>query len=351
MTRTCCSLFLLLIVALSGCTGLRIPPPDAPVTALAEPVIEASKIAVPVTISLEGVLSDLGFEGSRDRIAGGIRRLLKRQALKNETRLVQTKFVRQQLEQVWSEAQRPIPLQNGLSLLLNPKALSVSTLPDQEDTITLIVGLTVRPKIVAGPVAAAPLPLPEISIAPAPPQTGFHIILETELSFEQLGNELTDRLKGTTYAGKDGSVEVEKVRVYGSGRSLVAGVGVKGTVNGTVYLFGVPVYDRSAQTLALENLDYTLETMQVLSRSADWLLHAGLREKLAQRTVWYVGDRIDTAREDLSKALNRQVNDRAQVSGTITSMLPYSVGLTKSGLKAIVKADGTVKVRLLDQEK
>jgi hypothetical protein len=330
---------------------LRIPSPDAPVTTLADPVLETSRITVPVTISLEGILRDLGFEGSRERIAGGVRRFLKRQALKNETKLVQTRFVRQQLEQVWSEVQRPIALQNGLSLLLNPQALSVSTLPDQEDTITLIVGLTARPKITAGPAAAVPQPLPEISIAPAPPETGFHIALEAELSFEQLGSELTQRLKGTTYAGKDGSVMVEKVTVYGSGTYLVAAVRVKGTINGTIYLYGVPGYDASARTLGLQNADYTLETMQVLSRSADWLLHAGLREKLAQRAVWNVGDQIDAARGDLAKALNRQVNDRVHVAGTITRMLPHSAGMTNNGLKAVMKADGTVKVRLLDQGK
>jgi hypothetical protein len=346
--RRFCLSFVLTAFALSGCAGLRIPAPDAPVAILAEPIVDASRISVPVKISVDGILSDLGFVGSRDRIAGGIRRFLKRQALKNETRLVQTRFVRQQLEQVWSEIQRPIPLQNGLFLLLNPRALSVSTLPDEEDAITLILGLTARPKIVAGPSTAVVQPLPEISIAPAPTETGFHIALETELTFEQLGNELTARLKGTTYAGKDGSVVVEKVKVYGSGTSLVAAVDIKGTVEGTVYVYGVPGYDRSARTLVLKNPDYTLETMQVLSRSADWLLHAGLREKLAQRAVWYVGDRIDDARDDLSKALNRQVGDRLHVSGNIGRMFPHSVGLTKGGLKAVVEADGTINVQLLD---
>jgi hypothetical protein len=349
LTRRCL-VFALTILVLSGCAGLRIPPPDDPVVPLTEPVIESSKITVPVTVSLEGILSDLGFTGSRDRIAGGIRRFLKRQALRNETRLVQTRFVRQQLEQVWSEVQRPIPLEHGLSLLLNPRALSVSVLPDQEETITLIIGLTARPKIVAGPGAAVHQPLPEIAITPAPAETGFHIALETELSFEQLGNELTARLRGTTYTGKDGSVTVEEVKVYGSGRSLVAAVSVKGTVDGTVYLYGVPAYDRLVRKLVLQNADYTLETLEVLSRSADWLLHAGLREKLAERAAWYVGDRIDAAQEELTKALNRQVGDRVAVSGKITRMVPHSVGLTKGGLKAFLEADGTVRVRMLDQE-
>jgi hypothetical protein len=351
MTKTL-TIFLACILvpalALSGCAGLGIPPPDMPVTPLPEPPIEVSTITVPVTLSLDAILRDLGLEQSRERVGGAVRRFLKRQALRNETRLVQNKFVRRQLDQVWSSVQKPIPLQNGLSLFLNPEALSVSTLPDQEEDITLVLGVRARPKITAGSVGGEPKPLPEISIVPAPPATGFHIALESELSFEQLGSELTARLKGSSYAGKDGSVTVEQVKVYGSGESLVAAVTVRGSTNGTVYLYGTPFYDRSARTLVLHNADYTLETRQVLAASADWLLHSGLREKLAQRAVWPLGEKIDAARDSITRALNRQVYDRVKITGRVSDMRPVAVGLSQKGIKAVLEADGNVEVHVLD---
>lgn len=338
--------FLLLILIVSGCTGLKIPPPDAPVTPLPEPPIETSTLSVPVTLSLDNVLSDLGFEGSRDRIGGSVRRFLKKQALKNETRLVQNKFVRQQLDRVWSAVQKTIPLENGLSLHLNPEALSVSTLPDQEENITLILGFKAKPRITAAGVAVVPRPLPEISIAPPPRDKGFHISLESELPFEQLSREMTDRLKGTILSGKDGTVTIEKVRVYGSGQSLVAAVDVKGSANGTVYLYGTPGYDPATRSLALRDADYTLETRDVLSRSADWLLHTGMQEKLARRAVWPIGDRIDTARESMSSALNKQVYDQVRIKGRITDLRPLFVGLTPTGIRAVLQADGNVDIQV-----
>lgn len=338
--------FLLLLVTLSACTGLKIPPPDAPVTPQPEPPIETSILSIPVTLSLDNILSDLGFEGSRDRIGGSVRRFLKKQALKNETRLVQNKFVRQQLDRVWSSVQKPILLENGLSLHLNPEALSVSTLSDQEENITLVLGIRARPRITAAGAAFVPRALPEISIAPPPQERGFHISLESELPFEQLSREMTDQLKGTILSGKDGTVTIEKVRVYGSGRSLVAAVDVKGSANGTVYLYGTPVYDPATRSLALRDADYTLETREVLSRSADWLLHTGMQEKLVRRAVWSIGDKIDAARESMSSALNKQVYDQVRISGRITDLRPVSVGLTLTGIRAVLQADGNVDVKV-----
>src|SRR5574337_325436 len=155
MTKKNSVILRLLTLFLSGCAGLSIPAPDAPVKAVPEPQIENSVIAVPVTIPLDSILNELGFSTGNngrggalgDGIAGSIRRFLQRQALKNEARIVKTRYVRARVAQVWDTLQKPVPVQNGMSLLLNPHAVSVSVLPEQNDDITLIVGLTAKPKL------------------------------------------------------------------------------------------------------------------------------------------------------------------------------------------------------------
>ncbi len=342
-----------LLIILSGCAGLSIPAPDAPVKTVAEPPIENSVIAVPVAIPLDSFLNDLGFpsdgsgqNGAGDRIAGSVRRFLKRQALKNETRVVKTRFVRDQIGKAWDSVQNPIPLQNGLSLMLNPRAVSVSILPEQSEDITLIIGLTAKPKLMAGSEAPARLPLPEVSIAPAPPWTGFHIALETELPFQALGNEMTKQLAGKVFTRQGESVVVKKVRVYGSGESVVIAMNLKGSLNGVVYLAGIPAFDRAAQSLYIRNLDYTLETNHVLAKAADWVRHAGLQESLVKKARWYVGDRIDAAKDAVSSALNRTINNQVIVSGKVDSLRPVSVGITETAVKAVLEADGTVDMKI-----
>ncbi len=351
MTKKLRFILWLLTLLLAACAGLSIPAPDAPVKALPEPPVEKSVIAVPVKVPLDSILNDMGLSsgeyGMGNRIAGSIRRFLQRQALKNETRIVKTHYVRALIGKTWDSLQNPIPLQNGLSLLLNPQAVSVSVLPEQNEDLQLIVGLTAKPKLVAGTPAPGRLPLPEVSIAPAPSRTGFHIALETELPFEVLGNELTRQLAGKVFARQGESVTVQKARAYGSGESVVIAMNIKGSLNGVVYLSGIPAYDPSTRSLTLRDLDYTLETNRVLAKAADWLRHAGLRESLQKKASWYVGDRIDAAKETISLALNRTVNSQMSVTGSIDALRPVSVGITKAALKAVLEADGTADIEIL----
>jgi hypothetical protein len=149
---------------------------------------------------------------------------------------------------------------------------------------------------------------------------------------------------GREYPANGKTVIVEKVRLYGSGASVVMAISVKGTVKGTIYLTGMPSYDSSTRTLSVQNPEYTVETKQVLVRAADWLLHSGMRDRIAERATWPIGDRIDAEKEILSRALNRDLNEHVNISGKIYDLRPVSVGVTANAIRVVLVADGTVEV-------
>ncbi len=285
--------------------------------------------------------------GRESAIAGKIQEFLRRQASKNENSLLQNRYLRRQVGLVWDTLQSPIKLTNDLYLLINPQAVHVSVPETPGDTVSVVAGVVAKPRIVIG----APMPmtaqsLPEISMSPAQPETGFHIALESELPFDILGKELTKKMQGRTYSARGKTVIVEKVRLYGSGSSIVMAISVKGTVKGTVYLTGIPAYDGSTRTLSVHNPEYTIETKQVLVQAADWLLHSSIRDSIAERATWPIGDRIDAEKDILSRALNRNVNDHVNVSGKIYDLRPVSVGITSNSIRVVLVADGTVEVRV-----
>lgn len=335
-----------------GCARFTIPAPEAFSTPIAEPVIEKSTINMPITVSVKSILDDLGQLLSKDTgpagtgrenvIAGKIQDFLRRQASKKDNNLAQNRYLRQQAARVWESLQAPIRLEDTLVLLLNPQAVHVSPPAKPDDMVTVVVGFDLKPKIV--PVTAVPMTaqsLPEITMTAVPPETGFHIALESELSFDFLGKELTKKLEGRTYSAPGETVVIEKVRLYGSGGSIVMAVSVKGTVKGTVYLTGVPAYDETTRSFMVRNPEYTVETKQVLIQAADWLLHTRLREGLADRAAWFIGDRIDAEKGLLSRALNRNLNQHMNIRGEIRDLRLVSVGITTNAIKAVLVADGT----------
>jgi len=343
---------------LFGCARISIPAPESPVIPLPEPVIEDSTINLPVTVSLKSLFHDLGQAFSKENeherpgldrnITGKIQEFLQRQASKKDDNLLRNFYVRQMAGKAWDALQGPVKLADDLFLLINPRAVTISPLSGPDDTMSVVVGLLAKPKIVASPVPPAPAqPLPALTLTKVPPEKGFHIALESELPFEYLGNELTKKMEGRVYPAAGETIVIENVTLYGSGNAVVIAVRVKGTVRGTIYLTGAPAYDESARSFSVRNLEYTVETKQVLVKAADWLLHSRLKDSLAKRTTWFVGDRIDAAKDLLTNALNRKLNEHVGISGSISSLRPVSVGITKNSIKAVLVADGAAELNVL----
>ena len=346
-----------IVSSVYGCARITIPAPEAPVTPVAEPVIENSTLNVPITVSLKSILNDLdqllssdkehSWSGRESVIAGKVRDFLRRQASKKDNNLLRNRYLRQEAAKAWDALQRPITLADNLVLLLNPQAVHVSPVAEAGDTVTVVVGFDVKPKVVPATAVSTAQSLPEIAMITAQPETGFHIALESELSFDFLGTELTKKLEGKAYPAEGGTVVIEKVRLYGSGGSVVMAVSVRGTVKGTIYLTGMPVYDEATRSFTVRDPEYTVETKQVLMQAADWLLHTRLRKSLANRAAWFIGDKIDAEKDILSRALNRNLNEHVNISGEIRDLRLVSVGITTNSIKAVLVADGTASMSVL----
>jgi len=347
-----------LSLAVFGCASIKIPAPDIPVKPMTEPVVEDSTINVPISVSASSLANNIKQMLSRNKklnqlskdtnIEGMIQGVLKGQAPTVDADVLNNVYVRLAIGKAWDALQAPIRLNYKLSLLLNPQTIQVSPPSTKADTMTVVVGVVAKPKLISGdtPQTSA-LPLPNVSMAPALLASGFHIVVDNELSFDFISDELTRKLEGKEYPVSGNTIIIQKVRVYGSGDSLILEVRVKGTADGTIYLIGKPVYDESTRTVSVQNLDYTVETKHVLVKTADWLLHSKVRDNLAGQATWFIGDKIDAAKDMLSDALNRKLNQYVSITGKVQNVRAVAVGTTNTSLKAVLIADGIVSVSVL----
>lgn len=345
----------ILSLVVFGCASIKVPAPDVPVTPMPEPVVEDSTINVPISVSASSLANNIKQMLSRNKklnqlskdtdIEGIIQGLLKRQAPTVDADVLNNVYVRLAIGKAWDALQAPIRLNYKLSLLLNPQTIQASLPSTKADTTGVVLGVVARPKLISSdaPQTSA-LPLPNVLLATEPLASGFHIVVDNELSFDFISDELTKKLEGKEYPVNGNTIIIQKVRVYGSGDSLVLEVRIKGTADGAIYLIGKPVYDESTRIVSIQNLDYTVETKHVLVKTVDWLLHSKVRDNLAEQATWDVGDKIDAAKDMLSDALNRKLNRYVSITGKVRNVRAVAVGTTTTSLKAVLIADGMVSV-------
>ena len=353
--KACAAACLLLILSVSGCARLSIPAPDDPVQQLVQPAIEDSVITLPLTVQTKTAGGDRLSEGGgndnpRGTIAGKIRKFLNRQTAKFDDRLLQHAYVQLAAGWAWEALQSPVKLKDDYYLLLNPEALKLlfpAEHGDASESTLAVMELLAKPKIAVG---KAPQVIsrstPSISLATVPQGKGFHLALETEVSFALISGELTDRLKNKTYVMGGRSMTIEGIRVYASGSSAVLEVRVSGDREGTLYLSGIPQYNAETRKLSIRNIDYTVATKNILVHTADWMVHTELRARLEEQAQWPLGERIDEAGVLLTKALNREINRHIAITGTISRVQPVAIGLTLDSIKAVLVVDGAVELKV-----
>ncbi len=201
----------------------------------------------------------------------------------------------------------------------------------------------------ARPEASGPTPLPALSQGDVTPH--FDVNVRGLITYDEASQKLKDELGGRRFSFFIFSVEVEDVRVSGSGAKVVIAVDIRGAFNGTLYLFGTPYFIGGIGSVAggqliFEDIDYTVETRSLLARLGQVIFRNRIREELEAHSEWDLSRQLRSAVGKVTRAINRELTPEATMSGQLTSFGPGSVRVGPEGIEAWYRVGGKVEVAL-----
>jgi hypothetical protein len=203
------------------------------------------------------------------------------------------------------------------------------------------------PKIVNGSRPDIPAaPLPPLQLAPLS-REGFHLALPIIVDYRRINQRLEQEMIGQEFRTPVGdTVRVEGVQLYGSGDKLILALRVSGGVNGTLYTTGTPVFDESRGVLKFVDLDFTVDTRNVLVRSANWMFHENVLSSLKSEAYIDLSPQLQTMRSRLAMALTRELGPDARLQGEVMTLRPSGVYPTAGGVEVHIIAEGSMWVDL-----
>jgi hypothetical protein len=248
---------------------------------------------------------------------------------------------RQRAQKVWNKLQQPLELGLKRWLILNPLDAQVSAIGLDGQTIETSVNLTLEPIMQVGSIPVIEgRPLPPLKLMPIA-LDGFHLALPVIAEYGVINRRLAQRLVGqefTTSLGK--TITITSAKMYGSGESLIVEVGVTGAMNGNLYVTGRPVYDSAERVLRFERIDYTVDTKNVVVKSADSAFHQRFLARIEPETRIDLSERLDGLRQRLSSLLTREVDSGLWLEGTVSRLEVRGVYPVPSGVEAQIVVDG-----------
>ena len=227
-----------------------------------------------------------------------------------------------EVQDLWNTLAEPMLIDYVGELRLQPKAVSVSTLNLNGTTLRFRAGISAQPIIssTGGPKTTSPVP----NLSPYKPGSGFRVYTDLKLDYDSLSSQILAYMKGEKFGYKKDSVELAGLRLFPTYQDTSTRLGIRvdiqGTKAGSLYLVGDPEFDNATRIVRLTNVDYDLQSKNVLLKSASWLLDETVRKNLEENLWFEVGDLFTLTEENINAALNQRYENGAQSKGQVKSI-------------------------------
>ena len=118
-----------------------------------------------------------------------------------------------------------------------------------------------------------------------------------------------------------------------------------GSAKGIGYLVGTPAFDAVRQRLSFPDLDYTIETRNLLLKIADWFNHEALRDDLRARLILDLSGPVGDARARLQRAMNQRLG-AVQANGGVDllRLLGFYADPNRGSFTTQLEADGNLSL-------
>jgi hypothetical protein len=231
-----------------------------------------------------------------------------------------------------------------------PKRVLITPLRFEGRTIRATIGIEGFTLTTSGarPDIRPAVSLPDLVVV-SQVKDDFQIGLLSEASYQEAARIVADEFVGKSFSFSENryTITVTSMEMYGQNENLIIKAGLKGTINGDIYLRGRPYYDAKSQTISLKDLAYDLDTKNILQQSASWLLKGTFARTLEKQLTIPVGSQIAEMQKLLQDRLkNNQLAKGVVVNGRIDEIKPDQVYLTPTSLLAVVNARGRIDVKV-----
>lgn len=176
----------------------------------------------------------------------------------------------------------------------------------------------------------------------------FQVGLMSDVLFTEAAAIAQKMFVGQTYEFQEGryKIEITGIDIYGSDEFLVIKADIKGSLKGTIYIKGIPVYDPNKKKIVLSDTQFDIKTKNILAKAAAWLLEGKLVKMIEDEFGIPVDELITYAKQNIETSMNTEYKKGVKLSGKIDSVQPDKVYLTPTSIVALVTAKGKIEVKV-----
>ncbi|MFN3752426.1 DUF4403 family protein [Flavobacterium sp.] len=158
---------------------------------------------------------------------------------------------------------------------------------------------------------------------------------------------ITSNFKGKEFASGSRKIVVENVAMWQKDSKIIIALDMSGSINGTIYLSGIPNYNSVTKEIYFDQMDYVLNSKGILTRTANWLLQGVILRKIQENCRYSIKENLEEGKKSLLPYLtNYSPMKGVFVNGTMNDFEFEKVEITDKAIIAFIATTGTMSVKI-----
>ncbi|NNT71378.1 DUF4403 family protein [Flavobacterium sp. IMCC34852] len=166
-------------------------------------------------------------------------------------------------------------------------------------------------------------------------------------TYESASQIITANFKGKEFASGSRKIIVENVALWQKDGKIIIQLDMSGSINGSIYLSGIPNYNAITKEIYFDQMDYVLNSKGLLTKTANWLLQGVILRKIQENCRYSIKENLDEGKKSLLPYLsNYSPMKGVFVNGTMNDFEFEKVEVTDKAIIAFITTTGKMSVKI-----
>lgn len=166
-------------------------------------------------------------------------------------------------------------------------------------------------------------------------------------TYDSASRIITSNFKGKEFASGSRKIVVENVALWQKDGKIIIALAMSGSINGSIYLSGIPNYNPITKEIYFDQMDYVLDTKGLLTRTANWLLQGVILKKIQENCRYSIKDNLEEGKKSMLPYLNNYSPMKGVfVNGTMGDFEFEKVEITDKAIIAFITTAGKMSVKI-----
>jgi hypothetical protein len=166
-------------------------------------------------------------------------------------------------------------------------------------------------------------------------------------TYESASKIITANFKGKEFASGSRKIVVQNVGLWQRDGKIIIELDMTGSINGSIYLSGIPNYNSVTKEIYFDQMDYVLNSKGLLTKTANWLLQGVILKKIQETCRYSIKGNLEEGKKSLIPYLsNYSPMKGVFVNGTLNDFEFEKVEVTDKAMIAFITTTGRMSVRI-----